>query len=252
MPFNNCESKSEQTKTVTVNIISESDAYYEISGHDGLVTFISRTIINANHLAPSNGRITLPESIYNHYFLKEHYRIDKLWTEVLIRRFPDVMANQDLVISNPEYANIRSDYFVSGGMWIGSISYPLGSLLESWKHSDNLTATLHDGMVIKVARVGGSALSGTIFACRGWCEEQNKLVAPNSLPLIPILPNGFGVWYRKFRNLPGAGSAGGHHQTNRLQRLLIKDDAPQTPNNWPETSAKAIEHLFKEIDNGKD
>ena len=95
----------------------------------------------------------------------------------LKENFGLIMGNQERIMNHGPYFLIRSDFLTSGTSMAGSINFCLGSLLESWKKSEELILET-DSSRIYIISVQGSSLSGH-FNITGWSPEKGVVEIEN-------------------------------------------------------------------------
>ena len=186
------------TENYTVSIKKEQPSYLDLSDADGLSARIQKSIIESNQLKVTDHEVQLPESIYNHYFLPIRKQREKEATDKLKENFGFIMGNQERIMNHGPYFLIRSDFLTSGTSMAGSINFCLGSLLESWKESEELILET-DSSRIYIISVQGSTLSGH-FNITGWSPEKGviEFENPGQKRLIDIIQhlNTWGANYR--------------------------------------------------------
>jgi hypothetical protein len=177
-------------------IVDENDSDYQLQVSETLTFPIKKGIVRSNGLDTSNGSITLSKGLYEHHVKPRIEKLDEAASNQLLNNFALVMANANLVLSNPSFYLIRTPWLCSGGGMSGPINYCLGALLEEWLKNKRLLLVNKDGHKEYIIKVGGSLLSGMLIA-KTWCPHTQSL---GELYRDKI-PGGLGVWLPKFAAL---------------------------------------------------
>jgi hypothetical protein len=153
--------------------VGETENTLLVKNAHGLAFHLRKSVISTNGMASHLGCIVLPDALYKHHVEPVIKKANEQASLLLEKHFGLVMQNYHLVLQNPEYFLIRTPWLSSGGTVSGPVHYCLGGLVESWMKSKKLRTKDREGKPVYVVRVGGSNLSGALWA-KGWVPSENK------------------------------------------------------------------------------
>ncbi|MFN6373926.1 MAG: hypothetical protein ACK4YD_02055 [Chitinophagia bacterium] len=133
--------RSVTSTSVDLQILSESGETTDhllLMDQNGIILSFPKTLVIANSLNIENGKIKFSQSMYDTWFQpKVLYEISEL-SEKLFRNFDIVVKHSNIILTDSEFSNIHLPFLKSTILYSGSLSYPLGKLLESWIYEDDL------------------------------------------------------------------------------------------------------------------
>ncbi|MFW6292797.1 MAG: hypothetical protein ACOC7V_10780, partial [Spirochaetota bacterium] len=126
---------------------------------------IHPSILRDNGLVVAKGRVTLPQSVYEHYYAslrrETATRREALEAEFLERNINLLRRYEDVIVSSPEAAEVSSTAWRVGGIPVGRAGHlSLGVLLALWHDPRFRRACPKCGEPGYVYRIAGSFLSG--------------------------------------------------------------------------------------------
>lgn len=139
---------------------------------------LSKSLITDNHIPIVDNHLELNKGLYNHYIIKRVRKEEKERLEsVFSEHFDLLFRNREIVLSKAEYYLLSPSFLSSGAMYLGGITYSLGSLFESFEN-DNQFVFEEPCRYKKMhlVRVAGSPLSGR-FQILYWADEEKRIVS---------------------------------------------------------------------------
>jgi hypothetical protein len=148
---------------------------------------IPEHLIEANDLDVMDNKVELTQGLYENWFLKKYReRTNRLLDELFKQYASDIFQNRDLVLSKPEYYLLMPNFLSSGFMYIGGVSYTLGTLFESMESGKHIYYdTFLEYRKMYLVSMGASPLSGSIFKAIFWSDESRELVRFDSKSALP-------------------------------------------------------------------
>ncbi len=126
---------------------------------------VHASILRDNGLVVAEGRVTLPQSVYEHYYgslrRQSAARREALEVELLEHNVNLLRRYEDAIVSSPEAAGFSSTAWQVGGIPVGRAGHlSLGMLLALWHDPRFRRACPRCGGPGYVYRIAGSFLSG--------------------------------------------------------------------------------------------
>jgi hypothetical protein len=91
-----------------------------------------------------------------------------------------ILANSELVLKTPEYFQIRHEWSLVGGAYVGSKYIPLGVLIKLWQNDQWLGECPECGSKTYIYCAGGSPLSGSHYTnavcttCKEFVDQKKS------------------------------------------------------------------------------
>jgi hypothetical protein len=171
----------------TVQITGETDLYWLVTDQNGIEVPLHKMLPEINRIPIEDGRLALSEYLYRHHFGLQVELMALSEEQRLLERFPEIMANQDLVFERAQYYLIHADFLISGTMahFFGQGTC-LGGLLENWLYTDELLidhGTVHGPLYL--ISFWCSTLSDTIYAAKFWAPREKAVLSAYLSPQEP-------------------------------------------------------------------
>jgi hypothetical protein len=184
--------------------------YYLLKGKSKIEIQFPKNLVEANNLLLENNKLSITDSLYNRWLEITTKELFQKYDNLLYTHFKQLFDIREKIITSKNLYYAIPGWLYSGGVFIGSFSYSLGSLFQNWESTDELKYNGH--LIIKI---GGSALSG-MNVYTAWDPMNNELVTGSV--------NGDGInwlqYVKVFRKLSGEKTAGKELNFLQLKELI--------------------------------
>lgn len=176
---NNIYARNKSIRSVTntsidvqiVSEIGETKNHLLLLDENGIVVSFPKTLVYANSLKIENDTINLSQSIYDAWFKpKLTLEINEV-SEKVFKNFELVVKHSNIILADAEFSNLHLPFLKSTVLYSGSIIYPLGKLLQSWMHEDDLRISSSTYML----KINISPLSG-FNNYNAYSTETNSII----------------------------------------------------------------------------
>ncbi len=151
------------------------DQHMLITDWNGIIVLFPVNLLKANDLVVQHGRMKISQSLYDTWFK------DKLTEEInelskkIFDQFEKIVQHSDIILHNEDYSNIRFPLLKSTILYNTELHYTLGSILNSWMQTDDLSVASGSYML----KLNVSPLSGinnyTAYSARKKCLVKGTL-----------------------------------------------------------------------------
>ncbi len=206
-----CTKKPKLRQVIVLNEVEIAGVtYYQLKGKSKLEIQFPKNLVEANNLPIENNKLGITDSLYNRWLEITTKELFQKYDALLYTHFEQLFDIRVKIITSKNLYYAMPSWLYSGGVFIGSFSYSLGSLFKNWESTDELKYNGH--LIIKI---GGSALSG-MNVYTAWDPINNKLVTGNV--------NRDGInwlqYVKVFRKLSGEKTAGKELNFLQLKELI--------------------------------
>ena len=184
--------------------------YYLLKGKSKIEIQFPKNLVEANNLLLENNKLSITDSLYDKWFEITTKELFQKYAASLFVHFEQLFDIREKIITNKKLYYAMPSWLYSGGVYIGSFSYSLGSLFQNWESTDELKYNGH--LIIKI---GGSALSG-VNTYTAWDPINKKVVTGTVTGSI----NNWLQYVRVFLKLSGEKKASKELNFLQLKELL--------------------------------
>ena len=148
-----------------VRVVAAEGEEIVLRNQRGETVTIHASILRDNGLSVAEGRVALPELVYEHYYGRRARetaaRREALAVELLERNVDLLQEYEDVIMASPEAAAFSTEAWVVGAVPVGRVGrLSLGVILALWHDSRFRRACPRCGGTGYVYRIAGSLLSG--------------------------------------------------------------------------------------------
>lgn len=124
-----------------ISLNEPNDQTIMITDWNGVVVLFPTALVKANGLIVKDGRLGISQSLYDTWFREKVQTAIEQLSQKLFDNFDKVVDGASVILNDKEFRNIKLPFLKSTILYSNSLHYSLGSLLESWLSSDELSVS---------------------------------------------------------------------------------------------------------------